>query len=111
MKMILSYLAAPPHLDFDKRYKDITVHVGGILKMKVNMDGEPAPTVAWFKDDAPLKERSNVTVTARDYLTDVMIKRVALTDGGEYKLVAKNESGSTQALFTVHVLGEWLVVL
>ena len=78
--------------------------------MKVNMDGEPAPTVAWFKDGAPLKERSNVTVTARDYLTDVMIKRVALTDGGEYKLVAKNESGTTQALFTVHVLGEWLVV-
>ena len=105
---MLLLFPATPSLDFDKRYKDMTVHVGGILKIKVTMDGEPAPTVAWYKDGAPLKERSNVIVTATDFLTDVMIKRVALTDGGEYKLVAKNESGTTQAIFNVSVLGESL---
>ena len=80
--------------------------MGGVAKISVGIEGEPAPTVTWFKDGLQLKSRPNVTVDNTDYLATIVIRRMTRDDEGEYEIVAKNEWGTTREKFTLKVMGK-----
>lgn len=94
---------APPKLDYDRRYDNMSVHVGGLIKLLINTDGDPQPTVQWYKDGAPLKQRKNVTIDTDEFATCLTIKHVSRGDRGAYKLVARNEWGTTEVIFDINV--------
>jgi len=71
----------------------------------IGVEGEPAPVVTWYKDNAPLRAKSNVTVDLGDTSTSIVIRRMARDDAGDYELVAKNEWGTTKERFNVSVVG------
>ena len=104
--MAAGSLSEPPKIDIDPRLRHLSAHVGGVAKISVGVEGEPAPTITWFKDGAPLRSRPNVHVDSTDYLATIAIKRMTRDDEGEYEIVARNEWGTTREKFTLKVMGE-----
>ena len=90
---------------FDERFRKVHAHVGGTAKVSVGVEGEPAPSVSWFKDNAPLRAKSNIIIDVGETASTIVIKRMTREDAGEYELVAKNEWGTTKERFTVKVVG------
>ena len=82
------------------------VHVQGTIKIDVGVDGQPPPTITWYKDGVKLASRGNINVDKDDNRTMVTVKHAARDDDGEYRLVAKNQWGSKEVTFTVHVTGK-----
>jgi len=83
----------------------VRAHVGGTAKVSIGVEGEPAPKVTWFKDNAPLKAKSNVAIDVGDASASIVIKRMTRDDAGDYELVAKNDWGTTKERFNVKVVG------
>ena len=75
--------------------------------MSIGVDGEPAPSVSWLKDNAPLRGRPNVVVDVGETATSIVMKRLTREDAGDYEVVAKNEWGTTRERFSVKVVGTY----
>ena len=75
----------------------------GVVKVGVSMEGDPAPSVSWFKDGLPLHSDRYVSMETDEFLTMLCIRRVTRHDRGEYKMVAKNEYGSADVTFLLTV--------
>jgi titin len=98
------HLKEPPRLTVDDRFRKLHVHVGGTAKVTVGLEGDPPPTVTWYKDGLQLKSKPNVFVDATDFSTTITVKRMSREDAGEYEVVAKNEWGTTKERFTIKVM-------
>ena len=81
--------------------------MGGTAKVNVGVEGEPAPSVSWYKDNAPLRAKANVVVDVSEMATTLVIKRMTREDAGEYEVIAKNDWGTTKERFTVKVVGRY----
>jgi len=95
----------PPKLSLDERFRKVFAHVGGTAKVSIGVEGEPAPSVSWYKDNALLRAKPNVLVDIGETATTIMLKRITREDAGDYELVAKNDWGTTKERFTVKVVG------
>lgn len=102
----MSCFSAPPRLELEDRYQNMPIHVGGMIRLKVNIDGEPAPTVTWYKNNAPLRQSHNLVIDSDESLSSLFIKRISVQDNGEYKLVAKNQWGQSEVSFNINVAGQ-----
>ena len=92
-------------MSLDERWRAVRAHAGGTAKVSVGVEGEPAPTISWYKDGAPLRAKSNVTVDLGDTATSIVIRRLTREDAGDYEVAAKNDWGTTKERFTVKVVG------
>ena len=95
----------PPKLLLDERFRALHAHAGGTAKVSISVEGEPAPSVTWYKDNAPLRARPNVVVDVGEATTTLVIRRMTREDAGEYEVSARNEWGTTKERFTVKVVG------
>lgn len=82
--------------------KPSTRQVGKNLVMECQLTAEPKPSLEWFRDDAPIKSGGRITIIAESkgpqtYLLKLEIKDVANGDAGNYKVIAKNELGESNA--------------
>jgi len=89
----------------DERFRKVRAHVGGSAKVTVGVEGEPAPSLTWYKDDAPLRSKSNVIVDTGEMVSSIVMKRLGREDAGQYELVARNDWGTTKERFAVIVVG------
>ena len=100
-------LTAQPHLEFDSRYRNMTIPSGGAIKINVSLEGHPAPHVTWYHDGVPMSSRGpNASVDTNEYSSVMTVRRAFKDDEGEYRVVAKNEWGSVEASFDVSIMGE-----
>eukprot|EP00094_Tigriopus_californicus_P002724 TCALIF_02628-PA protein Name:"Similar to unc-89 Muscle M-line assembly protein unc-89 (Caenorhabditis elegans)" AED:0.08 eAED:0.03 QI:0/0.71/0.12/1/1/0.87/8/85/2824 len=66
--------------------------------------GNPAPDVMWYKDNFPLKENSNLTITSRGDHFQICMKNVSQDQGGDYKVRAINTLGECQSTCRFKIL-------
>jgi len=98
----------PPRLNIDDRFRRLHGHVGGSAKIVVGFDGDPLPTITWYKGGLVLKPRSAaVSVDTTDFSSTLSVRKLTRDDDGEYEVVAKNEWGTTKEKFTIKVMGEY----
>ena len=88
----------------------MSAHIGGNIKITVGMEGQPPPTITWYKDGFKLASRGNVFIDKDDNSTWIQVKHASREDDGEYKVVAKNEWGSKEQTFRVHVTGSYFTM-
>lgn len=100
-------LTEPPRIDVDSRFRKQFAHVGGVAKISVAFEGEPTPTVAWYKDGLQIRGKSNVNIDTTDFSSVLGFKRITRDDDGEYEIVVKNECGTSKERFSLKVMGEW----
>ena len=98
-------VAAPPKLTFDGRYENLRVPVDGTIKISVNMDADPVPSVTWYKDGRLLLSSRHVTVDTDEYMSTLVMRRITRDDSGDYKILAKNEWGTSEVDFSIFVTG------
>ena len=98
--------AVPPSLDVDQRYLEQQAHMGGMVKINVSVQGDPAPVVTWYKDGRPMRDDRHTMIDTSDFMSTMSIRRAAKDDSGEYEVVAKNEWGTSSLSFSVKVMGE-----
>ena len=75
------------------------------MKVYATVEGDPVPAITWYHDGSVILGRGNVMTDLEGDQTNLIIRRVNHSDGGEYKITAKNEWGSCSATFDVSIRG------
>ena len=77
------------------------------VKLRCQADGNPAPSVSWFKDGVPVEAapRPPHQPPYRPRGDQLRVAGLTGADEGNYTCVARNEFGSIRKTFRVEVLG------
>lgn len=75
--------------------------VGQELIISVVVDGDPAPTVQWFKNDLVIGESNRVKTVADGNQFSLSISKLLTFDVGAYKVSARNSNGQVTARFKI----------
>jgi len=99
---LVRHRALKPRID-RTHLKQTVVKAGKNIKFDINVDGEPAPTIKWFRNDDEISEE-NTTIENVDYNTKLTVVGAVRKQTGVYKIVATNEHGTDEATVEVTVL-------
>ena len=86
--------------------KNITIRSGQPVKFDVDVKGEPAPTVEWSFNDELLISDDNHRIDNEPNHTLFILSKSKRKDTGTYKIVAKNEYGTDEAVVEIKVIGK-----
>ncbi|CAL1291290.1 unnamed protein product [Larinioides sclopetarius] len=92
----LTVRSAPSFL---KGLKDMSVMADELLKFEVEIDGNPAPEVKWYKDGKPLAAGERIKIVDKAGKQSLEIPKCKPTDSGSYSCVISNDLGN-QAEFS-----------
>ncbi|XP_011700590.1 PREDICTED: twitchin isoform X1 [Wasmannia auropunctata] len=92
-----------PHINRDK-LQTIKVRAGQLVKLEVDVEGEPPPTVTWSFAGAPLQTGANVKIDNEDYLTKIQLTNTSRKLTGKYTIKAVNDSGQDEADVEINIL-------
>lgn len=68
-----------------------------MVKLEVDIEGEPPPTVTWNFGGAVLQTSANVKIDNEDYLTKIHLTQTSRKLSGKYTIKAVNDSGQDEA--------------
>ncbi|CAH1802732.1 unnamed protein product [Owenia fusiformis] len=95
----------PPTLQFDSRMREgMTLRIDSTLTIRVRYEGAPKPKISWFRGSKELYDGGRVSIQTSDIYSTLTIQRAAKNDQGDYKVVARNAVGETNAVMPVTVL-------
>lgn len=94
-----------PHINRDK-LQTIKVRVGQHVKLEVDIEGEPPPTVTWSFAGETLQTGANVKIDNEDYLTKLQLINPSRQHTGKYTIKAVNDSGQDEADVEINILGK-----
>ncbi|XP_015183294.1 PREDICTED: twitchin isoform X5 [Polistes dominula] len=92
-----------PHINRDKLHT-IKVRAGQHVKLEVDIEGEPPPTVTWSFAGATLETGANVKIDNEDYLTRIQLISPSRKHTGKYTIKAVNDSGQDEADVEINIL-------
>lgn len=92
-----------PYINRDK-LQTIKVRAGQMVKLEVDVEGEPPPTVTWEFASKPLTTSANVKIDNEDYLTKIHLTDTERSMTGKYYIKAVNDSGQDQADVEIIIL-------
>ena len=95
-----------PHID-RKNLDKKTVRSGQMLRVEIDIEGEPAPTVTWTLNGQPVPANKRLTIDDQEYHSFFSLQRAKRSDTGVYVITATNTSGTDVAELDVNVLSEW----
>ena len=81
----------------------VSAEVNGDVLLHCDVDGNPSPTVAWFKNGTSIVRETRYAVMANHSL---IITDLRWEDRGTYECVAVNVGGEDRLLVTLDVLGK-----
>lgn len=84
--------------------QDMSIKDGEPLLLKAVVDGDPEPSVEWFKNGQPLKSSDIVSLKYKNREASLSIGEVYPEDEGEYVLVATNAEGKAETRSKLTVL-------
>ncbi|KRY50894.1 Twitchin [Trichinella britovi] len=90
-----------PKFLLDLNGKEVRIKAGEPLDLNIPFTGSPTPTIEWIKDNISVPESS---LNTDDQHTQLYIAHSKRSDSGDYKIMAKNQSGTAEALVKVVVI-------
>lgn len=79
---------------------------GQVVKLDVDVKGEPPPTIKWIFKGKELETTPKLKIENEDYNTKIMIKDTTRADSGKYTITAENINGRDEADVEINILGE-----
>uniref|UniRef100_A0A8C5LEG3 Obscurin n=1 Tax=Jaculus jaculus TaxID=51337 RepID=A0A8C5LEG3_JACJA len=73
--------------------EDVQVQVGDIARFEAVIEGNPQPTVTWYKDNAQLKDSARLSQQQDGTTYSLVLRDVAQHDAGVYTCLARNVGG------------------
>lgn len=83
----------------------VRVRAGTLIKLDVDIKGEPPPTKTWSFANKVLEQTLTLRIENEDYNTKMQISDSSWQNSGIYTLRAENSSGFDEATVEVIVLG------
>nr|XP_012144065.1 PREDICTED: muscle M-line assembly protein unc-89 isoform X8 [Megachile rotundata] len=84
---------------FGRRLQAQVVKRGERVNMEVEITGTPEPTVTWFKDDIPIKERPpELRIKQQGNCYMLIIDKAEKSHAGKYMVRATNAGGEAQSI-------------
>lgn len=94
-----------PFINRDK-LGTVKVRAGQMVKLDVDVKGEPPPTITWSFGLRPLATSANVKIENEDYNTKLQMTNTTRSDTGKYTIKAVNDSGQDEADVEIIILGK-----
>ncbi|VEL07050.1 unnamed protein product [Protopolystoma xenopodis] len=92
----------PAHFT-DRFPEHLITQIGGTNSLQSRVVGEPAPQVAWYYNDAPLKPSSLIRTSHLGDQVHITFLKLGLDNSGVYAAVASNPAGQDVCRFTLEV--------
>lgn len=99
----MNLITVAPKLDLSG-LMDIRVKAGQPIRLEVNFEGEPAPTVSWRINDVSFNGNDHAELVVKDNRTEINIISSVRGDTGSYEITAENEFGKDSGKCNVTVL-------
>ncbi|XP_063439692.1 twitchin-like [Mytilus trossulus] len=84
-----------------QRHSNVTKNEGNDVKLTCGVNGNPKPSIIWYRDGRMFDDQKRSKTTMRKY--SLIIKDAQVDDEGDYKCIVKNEYGSLNFTFYVTV--------
>lgn len=94
-----------PHINREKLQK-VTVRNGQIVKLDVDVKGEPPPEIKWVFKSKELENTPKLKIENEDYNTKITIRETTRADSGKYTIIAENINGRDEADVEINILGK-----
>ena len=103
----MSHVSPPvkPYINREK-CKPVTVRAGQAIRLDVDVEGEPPPTVTWEFKGRQVGTDAHYRLENEDYNTRLQISSTSRKQSGKYLIKAVNDSGEDEAELEVNILGE-----
>uniref|UniRef100_A0A0A9VUL5 Muscle M-line assembly protein unc-89 n=1 Tax=Lygus hesperus TaxID=30085 RepID=A0A0A9VUL5_LYGHE len=98
----LNVKAAP---SFTKKLTDVHTISGREVKLNVEIDANPKPMVAWYKDGKQILESEHVKLIEEGKSYTLLIESCSLYDVGSYSIVCKNNISQCSEFCKVDIEG------
>ncbi|XP_018567720.1 obscurin isoform X4 [Anoplophora glabripennis] len=95
------HIIAPPKIK--TKMEDVSVHADILLKMDVEVEGIPKPTVQFYKDGKIIKESDRIKIEESGEKHTLVIEKTSLKDTGSYSVVATNELAQVSQFWNLDV--------
>lgn len=92
----------PPH--FTRPLTNSTANAGSSVCWSCFVEGNPLPTIQWFKDDRCLDVEPRYDISFNNGESIFQLDVVSANDAGQYTIVAKNDMGTDQCTAVLNVL-------
>ncbi|XP_023017381.2 obscurin isoform X4 [Leptinotarsa decemlineata] len=99
---------APPKIT--TKMEDISVHADILLKMDVEVEGIPKPTIQFYKNGKVIKQSQHIKVVESGEKHSLVIEKTNLKDSGSYSVVATNELAQVSQFWNLDVFTKPKVV-
>ncbi|CAG9815908.1 unnamed protein product, partial [Phaedon cochleariae] len=83
--------------------EDISVHADILLKMDVEVEGIPKPTIQFYKNGKIIKQSESMRVVESGEKHSLVIEKTSLKDSGSYSVVASNEIAQVSQFWNLDV--------
>lgn len=101
-KIACQNCAQPPSV---RQLEDVFIKSGGRLKLHCRVDGNPLPSIQWFKNGKKIESKGRIKIKNKRKQSKLTIKTVRQKDSGEYECQASNvvqhETVSSKAIVMV----------
>ncbi|XP_073415578.1 hemicentin-2 isoform X1 [Dendrobates tinctorius] len=94
-------LKVPPSVIGPDEPRSLSVSIGGQLVLECRVEGDPVPSIQWFRGETPLKMDRRVQILSKGRY--IQIHSLQASDSGEYTCIASNPIGSTSLKFIVEI--------
>lgn len=84
--------------------QDITIRSGHTIKLDVEVEGEPAPTISWHIAEKPVEPDDVIQFHNEDYATHIKFTNIQRMYTGKYVIRAVNKNGRDEATVNINVL-------
>ncbi|CAH0545686.1 unnamed protein product [Brassicogethes aeneus] len=92
---------SPPKIKSE--IKDMESHAELTIKMEVDLEGTPKPTVAFYKDGKVVKKSDRIKILEEATKHTLVIEKSTLKDSGSYSIVATNELAQVSKFWNLDV--------
>lgn len=88
--------------------QDVSIRAGHSIKLDVEVEGEPPPTITWIFAEKPIEQDDVVQYHNEDYITHMKFTNLTRQYSGKYTIRAANKNGRDEATVNINVLCKYL---
>ena len=81
---------------FTKKIQPCRAFEQSQARFEVEFDGEPLPTVKWFREDFPIQSSPDLQIHTFGTKSILIVRQVFMEDSGVFSVVAENRGGSAK---------------
>ncbi|PNJ39222.1 OBSCN isoform 4 [Pongo abelii] len=97
------HTARPPSMQVT--IEDVQVQTGGTAQFEAIIEGDPQPSVTWYKDSIQLVDSTRLSQQQEGTTYSLVLRHVASKDAGVYTCLAQNAGGQVLCKAELLVLG------